>query len=71
MHKEDEHVQCPYYRKDAVQSVHCEGVTDGTALHLGFATKEQLRRYKRAFCRNVWQSCMIAKMLNLKYEYDP
>lgn len=71
MHKEDEHVQCPYYRKDEKQSVHCEGVQDGCSLHLGFASRQQHKRYKERFCRKDWLSCMIAKMLNLKYDYDP
>lgn len=70
MKKEDTYVQCPYYKKDGAQSVHCEGVEDGCGLHLGFATKKQLGNYKKAFCRDKWTGCMIAKMLNLKYEYD-
>lgn len=71
MHKEDEHVQCPYYRKDGVQSVHCEGVQDGCGLHLGFSTRQQLQDYKACFCRKNWKGCMVAKMLNLKYDYEP
>lgn len=71
MKKEDELVQCPYYKKDGAQSVHCEGVEDACGLHLGFATKGQMNNYKRAFCRDAWPRCMIAKMLNLKYDYEP
>lgn len=70
MKKEDTYVQCPYYKKDGAQSVHCEGVEDGCGLHLGFATKTQLENYKKVFCRDQWTTCMIAKMLNLKYEYE-
>jgi len=70
MKKEDTYVQCPYYRKDGKQSVHCEGVQEGCGLHLGFATKGQLENYKKTFCRDKWTGCMIAKMLNLKYAYE-
>lgn len=71
MHKEDELVQCPYYRKDGVQSIHCEGVEDGCGLHLGFGNKNQLKDYKKKLCRDNWKGCMVAKMLNLKYDYEP
>lgn len=70
MHKEDEHVQCPYYRKDAQQTVHCEGVEDGCGLHLGFASRQKLKEYKARYCRQDWKNCMIASMLNRKYDYD-
>ncbi len=71
MHKEDEFVQCPYYKRDGAQSVHCEGVQDGCGLRLGFAAKGQLKSYKENFCRQRWTDCMVAKMLNGKYDYEP
>lgn len=71
MHKEDEHVRCPYYRKDGVQSVHCEGVQPGSGLHLGFASQQQYKDYKNARCRGQWHGCLIAGMLNQKYDYRP
>ena len=67
MHKEDEHVQCPYYKNDEPQIIRCEGVEDGTALHLAFSTKTQLKAYKKDFCRSCWCRCMIARMLNQKW----
>lgn len=70
MHKEDELVQCPYYKKDAQQAVHCEGVEDGCGLNLGFASRQRLREYKSQFCRHDWKNCMIAQMLNRKYDYE-
>ena len=71
MHKEDEYVQCPYYRKDTPQTVNCEGVVDGSGVRLGFSTLQQFRDYKAAFCRQCWQNCRIAQMLNNKYDYAP
>lgn len=70
MHKEDEHVQCPYYKNDEPQIIRCEGVEDGTALHLAFSTRTQLKAYKREYCRCDWGKCMIAKMLNRKWGVD-
>lgn len=69
--KEDYLVQCPYYREEARQAIHCEGVGPNTGLRLGFAGIRQLASYKDEFCRNGWCSCRIAKMLNEKYDYQP
>jgi hypothetical protein len=70
MHNEDEFVVCPYYKSDEHQIIRCEGVEDGTALHLAFATKPMQKEYKKLYCRNCWSGCMIAKMLNRKWKYD-
>lgn len=70
MHKEDEHVQCPYYKNDEPQIIRCEGVENGTALHLAFSTRTQHKEYKKQFCRSCWGKCMIARMLNAKWGCD-
>lgn len=71
MNKEDALVQCPYYRKDVPQGVNCEGVVDGSSVKLGFTAHNRLIDYKDAFCRQCWQNCLIAQMLNRKYDYSP
>ena len=68
---EDALIQCPYYKDEAGTAIRCEGVEDGTGLHLGFSSRYKRRDYKARFCRNCWKKCMIAKMLNLKYDYEP
>lgn len=69
--KQDFLVQCPYYREDDAQAVYCEGVQDGSRLRLGFLGRQQKRSYCEGFCRDRWKDCMIAKMLNRKYDYEP
>ncbi len=71
MHKEDEHVQCPYYKCDGRLSIHCEGITDTCGLHLSFASKDRMKSFKTQFCRKEWTGCTIAKMLNRMYDYTP
>lgn len=71
MHEEDEHVLCPYYKRDTQQSIHCEGVQPGSGLRLGFKSQKKLKLYKQRLCRREWAQCMIAKMLNRKYDYEP
>lgn len=63
-------VVCPYYKYEAPQMVYCEGVDDNTALHLAFATKQGKKAYMGAKCKECWKGCMIAQMLNRKYDYD-
>lgn len=63
-------VVCPYYKYEAPQMIYCEGVDDDTALHLAFATKQGKKKYVAEKCGDCWKACMIAKMLNRKYDYD-
>ena len=70
MHKEDEHVKCPYYKQDDQQKIRCEGVEPGSAIHLAFGQRDRLKGYKSRFCRSCWGDCLIAKMLNQKWGYE-
>ena len=68
---EDHLVQCPYYKTNNSQVVFCEGLEDGMAIHLAFATHAQLVDFKGRFCRRLcWWQCPLAKMLNQKWGYD-
>lgn len=63
-------IACPYYKHEDTQMVYCEGVDDNTALHLAFATKKEKKSYIEGKCKNCWSGCMIAQMLNRKYDYE-
>lgn len=67
--KTDDYAVCPYYKSDERQLIYCEGVENGTAIHLAFSTLPDLREYKRKYCRSCWRKCRIAEMLNRKYDY--
>jgi hypothetical protein len=68
--KVDAYVVCPYYKFNERQMIHCEGVEDGTAIHLAFSTPQQLQNFRQRFCRSCWKKCLIAEMLNRKWGYD-
>ena len=68
---EDVDVGCPYYQYETKQAVHCEGLRDGVGLRLGFISKAVMKEFKGCFCKGDWTGCMIAKMLNAKYDYEP
>lgn len=70
-YKEDYLVQCPYYREEAPQTLHCEGVTEGSCLQLGFSSRPRMHAYKARYCRACWKTCPVAGMLNRKYDYQP
>ena len=68
---EDHLVQCPYYKTNTSQVMYCEGLEDGMAVHLAFATHSQLIDYKGRFCRrSCWGKCPLAKILNQKWGYE-
>lgn len=68
---EDHLVQCPYYKTHTSQVIYCEGLEDGMAIHMAFASHQQLINYKGRYCRrNCWVLCPLAKMQNARYEYE-
>ena len=69
-HRADVLVKCPYYKFEEKQKIFCEGVQDGTAIHLAFDTTPNLKQYKKHFCKGCYNQCLLAKMLNRKWGYD-
>lgn len=69
-HRADVLVKCPYYKFEDKQKIFCEGVQDGTALHLAFDTPSNLKEYKGNFCKGCYNKCLVAQMLNRKYDYE-
>lgn len=68
---EDHLVQCPYYKTNTSQVIFCEGLEDGMAIHMAFATHQQLIDYKGRFCRrSCWGRCPLGRMLNQKWGYE-
>ena len=68
--QEDHLVQCPYYKTHTSQVVYCEGLEAGMAIHMAFASHQQLVAYKSRFCRrHEWPKCPLAKMQNERWNY--
>lgn len=69
--QEDHTVVCPYYKTNTSQVVYCEGLEDGMAVHMAFASHAQLVDYKSRYCRRLcWGRCPLATALNRKWGYD-
>lgn len=60
---------CPFYKHESRQVIYCEGVKDGTVLHLAFANATDCLLYKNQYCRCVHTQCPISELLNNKYLY--
>ena len=69
-HKEDWMILCPYYKGEEKQMIFCEGVQEGSAIHLAFDTNSNLRDYKNHYCRGCYNKCLLAGMQNRKWGYD-
>lgn len=63
-------VKCPYYKGEEKQMIFCEGVQEGSAIHLAFDTSINLKDYKNRFCKGCYNRCLLAGMLNGKWDYD-
>jgi len=62
------YVVCPFYRHENSQSIHCEGISSNTTVHLVFDPRNKKNAYRKKFCERDHMSCPIAKMLYQKYE---
>lgn len=66
-HNFGKYVKCPFYKYEDQQLIYCEGVDDNTAIHLAFASKQELRDYRKDKCEGDYNSCLLCKMLYKKY----
>ena len=69
-HKTSISVICPFYKCEERQVIYCEGLSDGTAIHLAFAYPPKLKEYKASYCEDCFDECRIAKMLTQKWEEE-
>ena len=64
------YVKCPYYHREEKQKIFCEGVQKGTSIHLAFDSNAKLKGYKDCYCKKDYNKCLLAQMLNRKWEYE-
>lgn len=60
---------CPHYKHEDSQVIYCNGVQDGSVIHLAFASKTDSLLYKQTRCRDDYQECKIYQMLTQIDEY--
>lgn len=62
--------KCPYYNGEEKHKIFCEGVQEGSSIHVAFDTPQNRRDYKKAFCNKCYNQCLVAEALNKKWGYD-
>ena len=65
---ESPEAKCPFYCSESPQKVFCEGVEQGSNIHLAFGDAKQLRMYMRRCCKGDYSKCPVAQMLLQKYD---
>lgn len=64
----DAFVQCPFYKDDTTNAIHCEGIQPKTGLRLGFQSAGEKKAYLKGRCAKEYKTCMLYRMLMLNYE---
>jgi hypothetical protein len=62
--------RCPYYNGEDRSKIYCEGVQEGSAIHIAFDTPQNRRDYKKSFCNKCYNKCLVADGLNKKWGYE-
>ena len=66
---ESKYAVCPFYKSEDPMKIYCEGVEDGTSIHLAFFSSSiEKKQYCRRYCQSNYCDCLIAKALFSKYE---
>lgn len=58
---------CPFYKHENRQVIFCEGIKDGTVLHLAFANPSECLSHKKNYCRANHSQCPLSVLLISKY----
>ena len=58
--------KCPFYKGEQGIYIFCEGIAPDVSLRLAFGNGA--KAYREACCCKDWRSCIVAQMLERKYE---
>lgn len=62
-------VKCPFYLKDnGINTVVCEGLTDGTDLAVRFAKGERFNLFIATKCGRDFEKCPLYEAIERKYD---
>lgn len=66
---EDEHVLCPFYKRECDNEIKCEGLISETMTNR-FHTVVEKKRHKEQYCTGKCETCKLYCVLEQKYEGD-
>lgn len=64
-----QNARCPYYRSEQRKEnykLRCQGPMPGTWLHMVFADRAELLKWRDERCKGCWRECPVARMLEMK-----
>jgi hypothetical protein len=62
------YVLCPYYRKEEGVKICCEGVEDGTSIHMVFPSSRRRKDYQVDKCCDNYKKCLVFAMIDHMWE---
>lgn len=67
-HNISKNAVCPHYKHEDRQVIYCDGVVDGSVIHIAFANVMVAKDYKTRFCKDAcgYGECDVFRMLEEK-----
>lgn len=66
-HTVSKSARCPFYRCETRQVIYCQGLTEGQGFHVACRSPRDALAYKKKYCRDRYQGCALAKILEVHY----
>ena len=63
-------IVCPFYRREDLLGITCEGITDDCLVSVHFFSKSKKQQHMNIFCNKNYKCCEVCQMLLKKYEED-
>ena len=59
--------RCPFYHSEDAYRICCEGVEEGSSIHVVFPTPQKKQAYSIRNCCGNYHRCLVSHMLFAKY----
>ena len=63
-------VLCPFYHSEDAYRICCEGLEEGSTVHVVFSSSTKKQSFSRRYCCKDYKACKIANILYEKYGGD-
>lgn len=67
-HKDSAIVECPFFKAQDSATIYCEGIVDGSTIHIAFATSTLKKDFRAKHCYTCYGKCPIYKINDSKYD---
>lgn len=54
--------KCPFYKHESTSMVYCEGINEGSTIHIAFCDNTKAKAHKLRFCYSGFRECPIYKI---------